>query len=70
MDPRLKQLLEMASLYGMLAKYYEHIDPEKHMYFYQKHFMCEKQLVNLYWALHHPQEHHQQYHQDSPNYHR
>lgn len=41
----------MTSLYGTLAKYYEHIDPEKHIYFYKKHFMCEKQLVQLYWSL-------------------
>lgn len=46
------QLLQLTSLYGTLAKFYEHIDPEKHIYFYQKHFMFEKQLVQLYWQLH------------------
>jgi hypothetical protein len=51
-DPRLAQLLQMTSLYGTLAKYYEHIDQEKHMYFYEKHFMYERQLVQLYWQLH------------------
>ncbi|MGM0878545.1 MAG: hypothetical protein ACQEWV_28590 [Bacillota bacterium] len=51
MDPRLANLLQMTSLYGTLAKYYEHIDPEKHIYFYKKHFRCEMQLVQLYWSL-------------------
>lgn len=58
MDPRLKQLLELTSLYGTLAKFYEHIDPEKHMYFYQKHFMVEKQLVQMYWTLHESDHYH------------
>lgn len=52
MDPRLAQLLQKVSLYGTLAKYYEHIDPEKHMYFYEQHFKYETQLVQLYWQLH------------------
>ncbi|MDM5231574.1 hypothetical protein [Lysinibacillus pakistanensis] len=52
MDPRLAQLLQKVSLYGTLANYYEHIDPEKHMYFYEKHFKYETQLVQLYWQLH------------------
>lgn len=55
MDPRLAQLLQKVSLYGTLAKFYEHIDPAKHIYFYKKHFKYEKQLVDLYWAL---QKHH------------
>lgn len=53
MDPRLAQLLQKVSLYGTLAKFYEHIDPEKHIFFYRKHFMYEAQLVRLYWTLHH-----------------
>jgi hypothetical protein len=51
MDPRLAKLLQLTSLYGTLAKFYEHIDPEKHIYFYRQHFMYEKQLVELYWSL-------------------
>jgi hypothetical protein len=51
MDPRLAKLLQMVSLYGTLAKYYEHIDAEKHIYFYRKHLMYEMQLVQLYWSL-------------------
>ncbi|XEC92629.1 hypothetical protein AB6A23_14600 [Paenibacillus tarimensis] len=51
MDPRLAQLLQLTSLYGTLAKYYEHRDEEKHIYFYRKHFMYESQLVKLYWQL-------------------
>lgn len=56
MDPRLADLLQKTSLYGTLAKYYEHSDPEKHIYFYRKHFMCETQLVQLYWSLQGPME--------------
>ncbi|MFD2617551.1 hypothetical protein [Terrilactibacillus laevilacticus] len=52
MDPRLAQLLQKTSLYGTLAMYYEHIDPEKHIYFYKKHLKYETQLVQLYWTLH------------------
>lgn len=52
MDPRLADLLQKTSLYGTLAMYYEHIDPEKHIYFYKKHINYEMQLVQLYWALH------------------
>ncbi|RCW49128.1 hypothetical protein [Paenibacillus prosopidis] len=54
MDERLAQLLQKVSLYGTLAKYYEHIDPEKHIFFYRKHFMYEMQLVQLYWSLQRP----------------
>ncbi|MFD1957577.1 hypothetical protein ACFSL6_26255 [Paenibacillus thailandensis] len=56
MDPRLAQLLQQTSLYGTLAKFYEHIDPEKHIYFYRKHLMYEMQLVKLYWSLHNTME--------------
>jgi hypothetical protein len=51
LDPRLTQLLQKVSLYGTLAKFYEHIDPDKHIYFYKKHFKYEMELVRLYWAL-------------------
>jgi hypothetical protein len=51
-DPLLARLLQQTSLYGTLAMYYEHIDPEKHIYFYKKHFESESQLVQLYWSLH------------------
>lgn len=52
MDPRLAQLLQMTSLYGTLAKYYKHIDPKCHMYFYELHFKYESLLVQHYWKLH------------------
>ncbi|WP_197462234.1 hypothetical protein [Bhargavaea cecembensis] len=45
------QLLQMTSLYGTLAKFYEHSDPEKHIYFYKKHVQYELQLVQMYWSL-------------------
>lgn len=51
MDPRLAQLLQLTSLYGVLMKYYEHIDPKLHMYFYELHFTYENQLVQYYWRL-------------------
>lgn len=51
MDPRLAELLQKTSLYGTLAKYYEHIDPKWHMYFYELHFKYENQLVQYYWML-------------------
>ncbi|GEB78387.1 hypothetical protein [Sporolactobacillus inulinus] len=51
MDPQLAKLLQLTSLYGTLAMYYEHIDPEKHIYFYKKHFEVESQLVQYYWSL-------------------
>ena len=35
----------------VLAKYYEHIDPRLHMYFYELHFKYENQLVQYYWML-------------------
>ncbi|MGM0884919.1 MAG: hypothetical protein ACQEXQ_28240 [Bacillota bacterium] len=54
MDERLAQLLQKVSLYGTLATYYEHIDSEKHIFFYRKHLMYEMQLVQLYWSLQGP----------------
>ena len=53
MNPRLADLLQKTSLYGTLAKYYEHIDPKWHMYFYEQHFKYEKELVDEYWKHHH-----------------
>ncbi|WP_044640725.1 hypothetical protein [Risungbinella massiliensis] len=51
MNKRLAKLLQKTSLYGTLAKYYEHMNPEKHIYFYRKHLKYERQLVHLYWQL-------------------
>jgi len=36
-----------ASEYQMLAKFYEHKDPEKHIYYYKKHFYHENKFVQL-----------------------
>ncbi|MFC7364225.1 MULTISPECIES: hypothetical protein [Bhargavaea] len=66
MDPRLAQLLQMTSLYGTLAKFYEHSDPEKHIYFYKKHVQYEMQLVQMYWALH-GHDHHEAHSYDEYN---
>ena len=66
MDPRLADLLQKTSLYGTLAKFYEHSDPEKHIHFYKLHVKNEMQLVQLYWSLQgtmgsqpRPEEYHQ-----------
>jgi hypothetical protein len=41
----------MTSLYGILAKYYEHIDTKLHMYFYELLFKYENQLIQQHWKL-------------------
>ena len=50
MNPRLVEFLQKTSLYSF-AKYYEHIDPKWHMYFYELHFKHENDLVRHYWML-------------------
>ncbi|WP_309087353.1 hypothetical protein [Domibacillus sp.] len=44
MDQTLKDLLDMASLYGLLAKRYEYVDPQKHMHFELLHLKYVDQL--------------------------
>lgn len=39
--------MEKSNLYGMLAKYYEHIDPDKHIHYYKKHFYHEQKWLNI-----------------------
>ncbi|MEM1504806.1 hypothetical protein RG959_15470 [Domibacillus sp. 8LH] len=51
MDDMLKDLLEKASLYGLLAKKYEYVDPQKHMYYYQKHFQYVMKVEQHYMML-------------------
>ncbi|MEJ8548540.1 hypothetical protein [Brevibacillus borstelensis] len=48
MKDRLKYHLEKANLYGLLAKFYEHMDPEKHCYYYKKHFYHEQKVVQYH----------------------
>lgn len=43
----LKKTAEMASLYGLLAKYYEYRDPKTHFYYYQKHFQYAAKAAEL-----------------------
>lgn len=50
-DQTLKDLLNQASLYGLLAKRYEYVDPQKHMFFYQKHFNAAMKLEQHYMML-------------------
>lgn len=35
-----------ASEYQMLASFYEHKDPQKHIYYYKKHFYHENKFVH------------------------
>jgi len=51
MDDTLKDLLTKASLYGLLAKRYEYVDPQKHMYFYQKHFQYAMKVEQRYMMV-------------------
>ncbi|MFC2949850.1 hypothetical protein [Virgibacillus sediminis] len=50
-DQTLKNLLEEASLYGLLAKRYEYSDPQRHIYFYQKHFNAVMKLEQHYMMM-------------------
>jgi hypothetical protein len=45
---RMEYHFKKASHYGMLAKYYEHMDPEKHIYYYKKHFYHESKFVKYH----------------------
>lgn len=51
MDQTLKDLLMQANLYGLLAKKYEYVDPQKHMHFYQLHFHCVLKLEQHFMML-------------------
>ncbi|MDN9011185.1 hypothetical protein [Brevibacillus laterosporus] len=48
MKDKLKYHLEKANLYGMLAKFYEHMNPDKHIYYYKKHFYHEQKVVEYH----------------------
>lgn len=41
-------LLTQANLYGLLAKRYEYIDPQKHMHFDLLHFQSVMKLEQYY----------------------
>ncbi|EMT54456.1 hypothetical protein I532_02590 [Brevibacillus borstelensis AK1] len=51
MQDRLKYHLEKANLYNLLAKYYEHMNPEKHIHYYKKHFYHEQKVVQYYEGM-------------------
>lgn len=36
-----------AAMYDLLANYYKYLDPQKHIYYYQLHFMCMQQLCQM-----------------------
>lgn len=45
MKERMEYHFKKASQYQMLAKFYEHKDPAKHIYYYKKHFYHENKFV-------------------------
>ncbi|MGG3452262.1 hypothetical protein ABER98_20895, partial [Domibacillus aminovorans] len=51
LDQTLKDLLAKANLYGLLAKKYEYVDPQKHMHYYQKHFYYVTKVEQHYMML-------------------
>ncbi len=50
-DAKLNEYLTNANLYFLLAKKYEYVDPQKHMYFYQKHFYYAEMVDKLYMQM-------------------
>ncbi|WP_156291893.1 hypothetical protein [Oceanobacillus salinisoli] len=61
LDQKTKDLLTEANLFGLLAKRYEYVDPQRHMFFYQKHFDAvmelERNLMMYEGGSHHtPQQ--------------
>lgn len=68
MDETLKDLLSKASLYGLLAKRYEYVDPQKHMHFYQMHFQCVMALEHHYMMLHGSHDSHHKMDGQHPRY--
>lgn len=40
----LNKIAQDAQMYDLLANYYKYLDPQKHIYYYQLHFMCMQQL--------------------------
>lgn len=68
MDETLKDLLSKASLYGLLAKRYEYVDPQKHMHYYQKHFQCFMALEHHYMMLHGSHDSHHTMNGQHPRY--
>ncbi|MFN7252832.1 MAG: DUF4397 domain-containing protein [Anaerobacillus sp.] len=36
-----------AAMYDLLANYYKYLDPQKHIHYYQLHFMCMQQLCQM-----------------------
>ncbi|MFC4559418.1 hypothetical protein ACFO3D_14565 [Virgibacillus kekensis] len=50
-DDMLENLLNEATMYFLFAKRYEYVDPQRHMYFYQKHFDAAMRLEQHYMML-------------------
>ncbi|MFZ3577935.1 hypothetical protein [Virgibacillus sp. DJP39] len=50
-DENLKEHLTMANLYFLLAKKYEYVDHQKHMYYYQKHFYYADLVDKCYMQM-------------------
>ncbi|MGG1444360.1 hypothetical protein ABE354_20335 [Brevibacillus laterosporus] len=48
-----KYHFDKAAEYQMLATFYEHKDPQKHIYYYKKHFYHENQFVRYFEMMKH-----------------
>ncbi len=46
-QPHIHQLAQDAAMYDLLANYYKYLDPQRHIYYYQLHFMCMQQLCQM-----------------------
>ncbi|TCT20944.1 hypothetical protein EDD68_11272 [Melghiribacillus thermohalophilus] len=51
LNNQMKELLDMATLTYLMAKRYEYVDPQKHMYYYQLHFQYVMQLEQQYMMM-------------------
>lgn len=50
-DAQLQHDLMQANLYGLLAKRYEYVDPQRHIHFYLKHFEYVKRVEDRFMML-------------------
>ncbi|RXJ00374.1 DUF4397 domain-containing protein [Anaerobacillus alkaliphilus] len=45
--PQYQKVAQDAAMYDLLANYYKYLDPQRHIYYYQMHFMCMQQLCQM-----------------------
>lgn len=44
----INSIAQEAAMYELLANYYKYLDPQKHIYYYQMHFMCMQKLCHAH----------------------